>query len=146
MKNLIVFKLLFVLFLASCNNKTQLSKDAHLGFWSGYDSDNKLVTLQLNSDGTAKLTTDNNTLDSNFQINDISMELRYLIDYTQNPIQLDLIIKEKESGKNHIVWEGIVDFISEKMFKYCLNFSDNDERFKSIDEAGTKNCINFEKK
>ncbi len=100
MKNLIVFKLLFVLFLASCNNKTQLSKDAHLGFWSGYDSDNKLVTLQLNSDGTAKLTTDNNTLDSNFQINDISMELRYLIDYTQNPIQLDLIIKEKESGKN----------------------------------------------
>ncbi len=146
MKNLSILKFLFIIFLFACNKNSELSKEAHLGFWSGYDSDNVLVTLQLNPNGTAELTTNNNTLGSNFQLDNMSVELRYFIDYSQNPIQLDLIIQEKETGKKHLVWEGIAEFSSDKMFKLCLNFSNSDKRFKSVEEAGIKNCIDFEKK
>lgn len=144
-KFIVIFS--FVVIVFGCNSKrTPISESAHIGFWSGYDSENALVTLQLNQDGSAKLTTNNNTLDNNFQIDNVPVELRYSIDYSHNPIQLDLIVQEKESGKKYIVWEGIAEFVSEKTLKHCLNFADNDQRFQNIEEAGPKNCVTFEKK
>ncbi len=92
----------------SCGSqKVKVSDTAHLGFWSGYDCDYKLVTLTLNKDNTARLTADKSEMNNSFMIDDVEMSLHYQIDYTKNPIQLDLIIKNKQTGETHTVWEGI---------------------------------------
>lgn len=128
MKN-IIFMLVLSIFLNSCTNQTQISEKSHIGYWSGYDSDNSSISLELKEDGTAKISANGSTYD-----------LTYKIDYSQKPIQLDLFPKE---GQPML---GIIEFVSDKMMKHCINFSGDNKRFSSVEEAGIKNCINFEKK
>lgn len=125
----------------------KISDKAHIGKWSGLDSDGKQVNIELKEGNKAVLDLGpgEEPLDDDFVVNDVHYELIYFIDYNQKPIQLDLILKQKDSDTKE-TWEGIAEFTNESNFKLCSNFKPNDtNRFKSMEETTPKDCITLKK-
>lgn len=132
-----MLNILLAYFIISCSNKYE----KHIGEWTSTDKGVK-GSLILNESHYAILVVGNIVIGGEeFEINGIKGECRYEIDYTKNPIWLDLIILEKEKGKVKSRFKGIVRFLTDDKIEYRLNFDSSAERFTKFDPTNTKNTI-----
>ena len=143
-----------ILFISSCggsDNKTEegatTSKsvdESHIGEWKGTDYTGKSATLILDKSNHAVLIQDNQVImGKEFELNKIKAECKYDIDYSKNPLWLDLVIYEQGKTKEIGRVKGIVRFITDNKIEYRLNF--NGERFDKFDPEDKESTIVLDK-
>jgi hypothetical protein len=112
----------------------------HVGTWKGEDSKEKIGSLVLDSSGYAMLLVDGETLGGkNFEMNGIGAECKYEIDYSKDPVWLDIAIYNKESHHEMSRLKGIIKFISNDKIMYRINFEG--ERYTRFDPNDKENTI-----
>jgi hypothetical protein len=134
------FLIITISIIQSCSS----SEERHVGEWKGTDNTGKFASLILTKDNHAAFVHDNQVIGGKeFEMNGIKVECKYEIDYTKNPIWLDLVIYEKEKTKENGRLKGIARFITDTKIEYRLNFIG--ERFDKFDIEDKQNIIVFDK-
>jgi hypothetical protein len=129
-----------IISLVNCSSEN----NRHIGEWKGTDNTGKTVILILNKTNHAVLVLDNQVLGGEeFEINGIKAECKYEIDYSKNPIWLDLVALEKGKAQEKGRFKGIVKFITDHKIEYRVNFSG--ERFDKFDPEDKENTIVLDK-
>ena len=72
------------------------------------------------------------------------LEGHYKIDYSKNPIRLDIFGLDKKSKKEIKRLKCIIEFINDNQMKLRINFSDT-ARFETFDENDGTNTIMLNK-
>jgi hypothetical protein len=73
----------------------------------------------------------------------IQIECTYEIDYTKNPIWLDIILRTKGEQNKIVIMKGIVRFITDTKIEYRVNYHGN--HFKNFDFNDKENTMVFDK-
>ncbi|HOJ63868.1 MAG TPA: hypothetical protein PLE45_05555 [Spirochaetota bacterium] len=118
MKKIIILKVLLIFLLINCISISNVISPSrrHEGKWKGILPDKREIMLILDKNGYAKLYLDKNLV----LLNNSPNEIYYAIDYTKEPISLDIIFySEKQSD----VIKCIIDFLSETMVRFATNFN-----------------------
>jgi hypothetical protein len=98
------------------------SQNKLYGLWKGVDQED-VGFLSFNEKGFAMLSINNETLGGeNFAVNGINAKLTYLVNYSTNPIGLDLILTRLDSNKEVGRLLGIIEFIEDNKLKLRINF------------------------
>lgn len=114
-KSLLIIATIFI--LQSCSNPNE----RHIGEWKGTD---KGASLILDKSNHAVFVSDNQVIGGkDFQMNGFKVECKYEIDYSKNPILLDLVVYEQGKEKGRL--KGIIRFITDNKIEYRVNFTDN---------------------
>jgi hypothetical protein len=134
----LLFAVIFI--LESCSNPNE----RHFGEWKGTDNSGKSASLILDKSNHAVLVQENQVIGGNeFEINGIKGECKYEIDYTKNPIWLDLVIYEQGKAQEIGRLKGIIRFITEDKIEYRVNF--DGERFDKFDSDDKEHTIVLDK-
>ncbi len=92
---IIIIKLLIILFIISSFSLTQ-TNTKHIGEWQGKDEAKQVGILILDQNNNVTFKMGNESLGGkDFIINGINAELKYEIDYSKNPIEIDFVGYEK---------------------------------------------------
>ena len=125
-KSLLIIATIFI--LQSCSTPNE----RHIGEWKGTD-EGKTVSLILDKSNYAVFVSDNQVIGGkDFQIakelpfwslsiflrNVIGFECKYEIDYSKNPILLDLVIYEQGKTQEKGRLKGIIRFITDNKIEY----------------------------
>ncbi|ESU19844.1 hypothetical protein FEDK69T_31000 [Flavobacterium enshiense DK69] len=145
MRELKVIKLALILIIATlffgCSNSNQ----KHIGEWTGTDKGEK-GSLILNEGNSAVFVIGNQVLGGkNFEINGVKASLEYEIDYSKNPIWLDLVLYEKEQKIEKGRMRGIVRFLTDTKMEYRVSFNPFSDRFTKFDSEDKENTIVLDK-
>lgn len=143
MKTYRTFKAILLLsitvILFSCSNE----KQRHIGEWKGTDK-GQTGTLILDKTNHAVMVVGNRVIGGNeFEIDSTKLECKYEIDYSKDPIWLDIIIAEKgkpEKGR----LKGIIRFITNDKIEYRRNIGAGD-RFDNFDTMDKENTLVMER-
>lgn len=124
----------------SCSTKTE----KHIGEWKGTDNNGTTTILTLDKTSHATLKSNNEMIGGdNFEISGMKVECKYEMDYTKNPMWLDIVLidiaQKQEKGR----LKGIVKFITDTKMELRLNTEGN--RFDSFDAKDKTNTMLFEK-
>jgi hypothetical protein len=115
----------------------------HIGEWKGTDK-GKTGSLIMDKTNHAIFVIDNQVLGGNdFVINGVKGECKYEIDYSKNPIWLDIVIYEKGKNEEKGRLKGIIEFITDNKIEYRLNLTG--ERFDKFDPEDKENTIVLDK-
>src|ERR1035437_3911595 len=96
-KSLLLIAAIFI--LQSCSNTNK----RHIGEWKGTDNAGKLTSLILDKSNHAVFVQDNQVIGGKeFEMNGIKGECKYEIDYSKNPIWLDLVVYEQGKTQEKI--------------------------------------------
>ncbi len=134
-------KLLFLLLflpLIACQVKqvrpvTQHSDRRHLGRWEGWDDSGLRGELKLYANGFVAFTVGGRSFGGNTLTK--KGGFLYRMDYSTNPIHLDLIGVDKNYGQ-HLHIKLIVHFLSRQSMKICTFMNDTrPEQCESGDKA-----------
>lgn len=117
-RHILYFMIIFIYLFYGCltTSNVILPSKRHEGKWKGVMQNGKEIILTLDNKGYAKLYVDKKLINPNN-----SKEIYYAIDYTKEPIYLDLIFYDRE--KESIVIKGIIDFLSESMMRFSTDFN-----------------------
>jgi len=128
--------------LVGCSNKSE----KHIGEWAGTHK-GEMGSLILDKSNNAIFVIGNQVLGGEgFEVNGVKTQVKYEIDYTKEPIWLDLIIsKEGIPEEDEVRLKGIVRFITDKKIEYRVTFDQSDERFKNFDSKDDKTTIVLDK-
>ena len=118
-----------VILLYGCSKNTK-----HLGEWKSTTENTELI---LDNSNHATFIVDNKvTGGDDFILHGEKRELKYNIDYSKNPIWLDLIVTYK---KNNQMYEarlkGIVKFLTDKKIEYRTNLDPDAPRPTGFDKG-----------
>jgi hypothetical protein len=123
------FSIAFIILVMSCSN----SNNKHIGEWIATDNFSKLGII-LDKDNNAVLYFANEVIGGdNFKINGVKTEVKYEIDYTKNPIWLDIVIYDTGENRKERRIKGIVRFISDNKMQYRMNFNQYANRDESFE-------------
>jgi hypothetical protein len=137
LKHLFFLPLLLILVMVT---SFSIPPGKHVGTWKGEDSKDKIGSLVLDSSGYATLLVDNETLGGkDFEMNGIKAECKYKIDYSKEPIWLDIVMYNKESQHEMGRLKGIIKFITDNKIMYRINFEG--ERYTRFDPNDKENTI-----
>ena len=143
-----------ILFISSCGGTDTKTEDGsttaksvderHIGEWKGTDNSGKLTSLILDKSNHAVLVFGNQVIGGKeFELKKIKAECKYDIDYSKNPIWLDLVIYEQGKTQELGRLKGIVRFITDNKIEYRLNFAG--ERFDKFDPEDKESTIVLDK-
>jgi hypothetical protein len=133
--------LVIVTLLFSCSKPDQ----KHIGEWTGTDK-GETGNLILNESNSAAFVIGNQVLGGdNFEMNGVKASLEYEIDYSKNPIWLDLVAYEKEKKKEKGRLKGIIRFLTDTKMEYRLSFDPSGDRFTKFDSEDKENTIVLDK-
>ncbi|WP_395044218.1 hypothetical protein [Flavobacterium sp.] len=105
----------------------------HIGEWQGNDETGQVGTLILDKNNNITFKIGNETMGGNdFVINGIKAELKYEIDYSKIPIEIDFVGYEKGNTLEKGRMKGIIKFVSDDKLEMASNF--NDERPENFNE------------
>jgi hypothetical protein len=105
----------------------------HVGTWAGLNQEGGETKMTLDSSGNAIFEEDGDKL-----------ECRYKIDYSKNPIWLDIIVLKKNTNVELMRKKFIIRFLSE--FKMELRVNTNgDARFDKFDSSDKETNLFFYK-
>ena len=138
-KHTLILSLTIVLFgCLSSNNK-------HIGEWIGTDK-SEIGSLILNEGNSAVFVLDNQVLGGDgFEMNGIKSYLKYEIDYSKEPIWLDLVLYEEGQKEEKVRLKGIIRFITENKMQYRANFDPSADRFIIFDYEDKVNTVMLNK-
>ena len=132
---------LFVLLISSLVSSVALSQEKrHIGKWQATIEGN-IGALQLNEDGSLGVYQNGKSL--NEEMGD-SVAAHYVIDYSHNPIWLDIVITDMKGGE---VVRGLalVKFVGEDEMWIKANDNDPDRRPESFDDEKKTTTVRFKK-
>lgn len=135
-----VFFLLFIAVLGACsgNNNRKL-----VGEWKGKDIKGKVNVLTFNKDNSVVWVADNRILGGeSFEIEGTKGTLKYEVDYSKDPIGLDLVMQKSGEFNELARIKGIIRFISDTKMEYRLSF---EGRFTEFDSRDKDNTLILEK-
>jgi hypothetical protein len=136
-KSLLIIATIFI--LQSCSNPNE----RHIGEWKGTD-EGKTASLILDKSNHAVFVSDNQVLGGkDFQMNGFKGECKYEIDYSKNPIWLDLVVYEQGKTQEKGRLKGIIRFITDNKIEYRINVTG--DRFDSFDPEDKENTIVLDK-
>lgn len=140
--NIKSFLLISVIYiLNSCSN----FNERHIGEWITTDNTGKTSSLILDKSNHAVFVQDNQVIGGKeFEMNGKKGECKYEIDYSKNPIWLDLVVYEQGKSQEKARVKGIMRFITDDKIEYRLNFVG--ERFDKFDPDDKENTIVLDKK
>jgi hypothetical protein len=131
-----------ILFISSCGGTDTKTEDGsttsksvderHIGEWKGTDNSGKLASLILDKSNHGVFVIDNQVI-----------ECKYEIDYSKNPLWLDLVLYEQAKTQEIDRMKGIVRFITDNKIEYRVNFTG--ERFDKFDPEDKENTIVLDK-
>lgn len=126
--------------LTGCSN----NEDKIIGEWSGLDK-RRVLKLILDKNGDATLVDNNLVLGGkDFVVRGIKAQMKYEINYSKEPIWLDLVVSKKDTEEK-ITFKGIVKFITDTKIQYRVNLTPNGERFDGFDVEEKSNSIVLDK-
>lgn len=139
-KSLLPILLIFI--FHSCSN----SKDKLIGEWHGVTDTGESTTIIMDENDHFFLVIGNYVIggDNYLNLEGKPLECKYEIDYSKNPIWLDIISYEKSTSKEIYRLRGIVRFISENKIEIRLNNEGN--RYNSFDPEDNKHTIIVDKR
>ena len=109
-KSLLIIATIFI--LQSCSTPNE----RHIGEWKGTDK-GKTVSLILDKSNYAVFVSDNQVIGGkDFQMD--GFECKYEIDYSKNPILLDLVVYEQGKTQEKGRLKGIIRFITDNKIEY----------------------------
>ena len=118
-----------------CSN----AEEKHIGEWKG-ESEGEMGSLVLDKTNHAVFVIGNKVLGGdNFDIQGKKGKCKYEIDYSKNPIRLDIVIYEQDKTEEIARFKGIVRFITDNKIEYRLAFDGN--RFENFDPDDKVNTI-----
>ena len=133
--------LILTIVIFGCSNSNQ----KHIGEWTGSDK-GEIGSLILNKGNSAVLVIGNQVLGGdNFEINGVKATLKYEIDYSKDPIWLDLVIYEEGLKQEKGKLKGIIRFLTNTKMEYRLNFDPSADRFSKFDSEDKENTIVLDK-
>jgi hypothetical protein len=136
-KSLLLISVIFI--LQSCSNPNE----RHIGEWKGIDK-GKTESLILDKSNHAILVQGNQVIGGKeFEMNGIKGECKYEIDYSKNPIWLDLVVYEQGKSQEKVRLKGIMRFITDNKIEYRLDFTG--KRFDTFDPEDKENTIVLDK-
>lgn len=134
-----LFLITVICILQSCSKPNQ----KHIGEWKGIDK-GKTVSLILDNSSYAVLVQGNQVMGGKeFQINGIKADCKYEVDYSKNPIWLDLVVYEHGKSQEKVRMKGIMRFITDNKIEYRLDFTG--KRFETFDPEDKENTIVLDK-
>jgi hypothetical protein len=144
MKRISLSVLLLSLFisLVGCSSNPE---DKIVGEWSGQDH-GKVFKLILTKDNEAILINNNEVIGGkDFVINGVKAQMKYEINYSKDPIWLDLIAFKKDNEKEKATMKGIIKFLTDTKIQYRVNFIANGTRFDNFDADDKTNTVVLDK-
>lgn len=136
-----VLILAFIIVLMGCSNSDQ----KHIGEWTGSDKEGK-GSLILDKGNSAIFVFGNQVLGGdNFEINGVKATLNYEIDYSKDPIWLDLVIYAEGQNQEMARLKGIIRFLTNTKMEYRLNFNPSADRFTKFSNEDNNNTIVLDK-
>jgi hypothetical protein len=133
---------LFVLLISTLVSSVALSQEErHIGKWQATIEEGSIGALQLNEDGSFEVYQNGKSL--NKEMGD-TVEAHYLIDYSHDPIWLDIVITDRKGGE---VMRGLalVKFVGEDEMWMKGNDNHPDRRPESFGEEKRTTTIRFRK-
>jgi hypothetical protein len=122
------------------------AQSMHFGRWSGPDDKQQVGTITLNQDGSASFAMSVNVFGGpDFKYKGRPATIQYEIRYDKDPIWLDFVIIDSNSGNEMSRLKGIVHFIDAKTMQLRLNFDPAGDRYRSFDKANDFNTILLQK-
>lgn len=136
-KTLLLIAVVFI--LQNCSNPNQ----RHIGEWKGTDK-GKTASLILDKSNHAVLVQGNEVIGGKeFEMNGVKGECKYEIDYSKDPIWLDLVVYEQGKTQEKVRLKGIIRFITDTKIEYRLGFTG--ERFDKFDPDDKESTIVLDK-
>ena len=115
----------------------------HIGEWKGMDKGNP-ADLILDKTNHATFIVDNQVFGGNdYKLESNPAECKYEIDYSKNPIWLDIVLYKKEGNVEKLRLKGIIRFITDSKIEYRVNLKG--ERFPGFDTNDSLNTIVLDK-
>ena len=141
MKSLLLISV--ILILQSCSN----TNERHIGEWKNIDQrSGRSSSLILDKSNHAVIVVDNQVIGGNeFMVKGVKGECKYEIDYSKNPIRLDLVVYEQGKTQEKGRIKGIIRFITAKKIEYRINFVVGGERFDTFDSEDRRSTFVFDK-
>jgi len=123
-----------VLFVKCSDNNKRL-----IGEWKGSDNE-QVGSMILDNTNHAVIVVGNQVMGGkDFEINGVKAECKYVVDFTKDPIWLDIVIYEVGKTEEISRMKGIVKFITDNKIEYRLNFEG--DRFDKFDPEDTENTM-----
>lgn len=129
-----------LLFLLSCNQK-----QPHIGIWEKREN-GRLLIFQFSADSTAQILDDSIPVlgGPGYLLNDGKPGIcKYEIDYSKQPIWLDLVVYEKGQSFERGRIRGIVRFPSANRMEVRMTMAPNAERFKDFNNTNPQEFVEF---
>jgi len=124
----------------SSNDKsTSINEQKHLGEWVSTSKDGSQISLILKADSTAIFIDGNSVLmgAKNEKLNR-ELKVNYLIDYSKDPIWLDIILSGKSDEKTDAYQlKGIVRFLTDTKIEWRAS-DDKESRFDTFNSDDKK--------
>lgn len=121
--------------LASCS-----SRQKHIGEWKGTDEEGTTMNIIFQSNSNCLLISGNKVSGGKqFLIGNKKEECKYEIDYSKDPIWLDVIIKQVGEIAEDEHYRGIARFITNDKLEWRVNW--DGDRFKEFDPNDRKHTI-----
>jgi hypothetical protein len=127
--------------LISCSSKYE----RHLGKWKGGDSRETMNIIFDKTNHAVLLVGDKVMGGDNWQVDGEKLECKYEIDYSKDPIWLDIIFYKYEKKEEKQRLKGIVRFLTDTKIELRLQFSPSGERFYNFDSADKSSTMIFDK-
>ena len=136
-KTILLLALIFIFY--NCSNP----KERHIGEWKGVDK-GQTGSLILDKNNNAILVSGNQVIGGkDFELNGIKADCKYEIDYSKNPIWLDIVVYEQGNTQEKVRLKGIMRFVTDNKIEYRTDFTGN--RFDSFDPKDKENTMVFDK-
>ena len=131
---------LFVVSIAFISfNGYSNAEEKHIGEWKG-ESMGEVGSLVLDKTNNAVFFIGNEVMGGeNFVFHGKRGNCKYEIDYSKNPIWLDIVVYEQDKTEEIVRLKGIVRFITDNKIEYRLSFDGN--RFDNFDPEDKENTI-----
>ena len=134
--------LIAVIFIfESCSH----TNERHIGEWKGIAKD-ETVSLILDKSNHAIFMADTQVIGGKgFEIKGVKTEVKYEIDYSKNPIWLDLVFYVQGKSQEKVRFKGIIQFITDNKIVYRVNLDPASKRYDTFDPEDKENTFVFDK-
>lgn len=127
----------------SQTNQSENVKNKIIGEWKGTDNTGATASFIFDNTNHATVVKNNEVFGGEMERKGILIECTYEINYTKNPIWLDIALRKKGERTKIVFMSGIVRFITDTKIEYRVNFHDG--RFKNFDYDDKVNTIVLDK-
>ena len=125
--------------IVSCSNNNKRI----IGEWKGGDK-GEIGSLILDKTQHAVIVLGNQVMGGkDYEVNGFKSECKYEIDYSKDPIWLDIVVYESGTAQEKVRLKGIIKFITDNKIEYRVNFEGN--RFDKFDPDDKENTLVFDR-